>query len=312
MENQIIKILKKYLGEHKKHSSIQYSFVCPKCKKSDRYKLQVNVKKNMFHCWVCEYKGRNIVSLLKNLQASVTDMQELAKLLGVPEIKEIEDTQYKRISLPCDFNSLLMPRKTIYAKAVYDYAIKRKLTPQIMAMYNLGYSLEEKYLNYLIIPSYNISGELNYFQARNIIDDDWRSKFLNPHVERNKIIPFELYVDWNEPIIIVEGFFDINHYLNCLPLLGSAIVKKDEGIPKLVLTLLECQTPKVFIMLDPDAIKKAHDICRILYNYGIEVWFVDISPHKDPGVLSYSQYEHFIENAIKVNEHVLFQMKMRN
>ena len=62
---------------------------------------------------------------------------------------------------------------------------------------------------------------LNYFVTRTY-DNDWR-KYLNPKASRD-IVFNHLYLDFDEPLTIVEGVFDaIKAGENSVPLLGSTI-----------------------------------------------------------------------------------------
>ena len=77
----------------------------------------------------------------------------------------------------------------------------------------------------VIIPSYDEKGELNYFSTRAFLMDAFQ-KFKNPPISRD-IIPFDLYINWDLPIILCEGMFDaIAIRRNAIPLLGKNIQTK--------------------------------------------------------------------------------------
>ena len=78
---------------------------------------------------------------------------------------------------------------------------------------------------YLILPSYDKNGELNFYVSRNIDADTANSfKYKNANVSKNKIIFNEINIDWNIPLTLVEGPLDLlktNDNATCL--LGSAL-----------------------------------------------------------------------------------------
>ena len=63
-----------------------------------------------------------------------------------------------------------------------------------------------KYRNMIIIPSYDKEGTLNYFTARSFEKDPY-IKYRNPDCSRD-IIPFELFINWDSPLVLCEGPFD--------------------------------------------------------------------------------------------------------
>jgi hypothetical protein len=74
----------------------------------------------------------------------------------------------------------------------------------------------------IIIPSYDANGKLNYFTARSFEKDPY-TKYRNPETSRD-IIPFELFINWDLPIILCEGPFDAMAIKrNAIPLFGKNI-----------------------------------------------------------------------------------------
>jgi len=62
-KNQAEKILFDVLGNYKRLSN-EILFFCPDCD-HHKPKLSVNIDKNAFKCWVCDYRGRNIRRLIR-------------------------------------------------------------------------------------------------------------------------------------------------------------------------------------------------------------------------------------------------------
>ena len=56
-------ILKEVLGGFNK-TGHEYLFGCPKCNHHKK-KLSINLDKNVFKCWICDYRGNNLYRLVK-------------------------------------------------------------------------------------------------------------------------------------------------------------------------------------------------------------------------------------------------------
>ena len=85
----LVKIVNSVLGAGKATARGNQAYHCPFCHHS-KPKLEVNFtdgQKNPWHCWVCNKKGTNLVTLLK--QAKAPD-DRLLKLKSMSLIKIIE------------------------------------------------------------------------------------------------------------------------------------------------------------------------------------------------------------------------------
>lgn len=306
MENEILRILSKKLGDYKLEKKLnQYTFYCPFCHHYKK-KLSVSLNDEIYHCWTCNESG-TIFKLLKFVGYT---KEEISKIdFKTKKFINKDGEKSNIIVLPNDYKSILEKNNEIYRKMVLNYAKSRGLTRYHIEYYNLGYSLDDRYINYLIIPSYDCNGDLNYYEARNIFNTDSRPKYLKASIDRSSIVPFESYINWKKPIILVEGFFDINIDFNCLPLFGSVIVGNHDNSSPLIVKLIQEQTPAIFLMLDPDAIKKTYEIAKKLFNLGFAVYFVNIYPNKDPGCLSYKEYKMYLNQAELINDKTLFKMR---
>jgi DNA primase len=112
-------------------------------------------------------------------------------------------------------------------------------------------------MNMVVIPSYNSNGKLNYFTARSFEKDPY-IKYRNPEASRD-IIPFELFINWDLPIILCEGPFDAMAIKrNVIPLFGKNIQ------PALMKKIVESKVEKIYIALDDDAMEQAFKFCDIL------------------------------------------------
>ena len=159
------------------------------------------------------------------------------------------------------------------------YLKNRGITRSDIVRYGIGYCESGPYSKMVIIPSYDEHGNLNFFTGRTYYKDS-SFKHKNPKVSKD-IIGFDLFINWNEPIIIVEGAFDaIAVKRNTIPLFGKII------LDTLKKKIIEKQVKQIYIALDADARSKALDICQYFTDNGIHVYLVELHD-KDPSDIGY-------------------------
>ena len=300
MQTEKINILKNTLGGFERQGK-EYLFTCPKCK-HHKPKLSVNLKKGYFKCWVCDYSGRKISRLIRN-HGSFTDFKQwrsyddqieltdFDKLLSVFK-KEEEAT----LELPSEFNSLVGSNTAFSSLAARRYLRGRAITKGDIQKYMIGFCNEGKYKGYVVVPSFNMSGAVNFFIARNYAGG-WRN-YMNPRVPKSKIIFNELFLDFYQEITVVEGVFDaIKAGNNSVPLLGSTLSEESKLFQKIALY----DTP-VYLALDYDAEAKSIRMIKKLLNYGIEVYKVDTTGFKDVGEMTKEQFNTRKQNAMPMTQ----------
>ena len=109
---------------------------------------------------------------------------------------------------------------------------------------------------------------------------------MNPPTAKSKIIFNELYIDWNEDLVLTEGVFDaIVAGKNSVPILGSSLREQS----KLFKSIITNDTP-VFVALDQDAQEKAADLIQNLIKYGAEVYKVEVTPYNDVGEMPKKEF----------------------
>ena len=62
--NDTLSILQRNLGQYKKTSQGEYLFKCPNCN-HHKSKLQVDINKGWYHCWVCDYSAKSTYNFIK-------------------------------------------------------------------------------------------------------------------------------------------------------------------------------------------------------------------------------------------------------
>jgi len=282
--NQIAakKILRKVLGSQRE-SGGELLFRCPACD-HHKHKLSVNLNKNVFKCWVCDYRGRNVRRLIRRF-GTFTQLQqwdEITNRFDIERFSElfseepIEESK-EQIEFPSEFISLTSKKLPATAKFAYRYLQERGLTDNDILRWKIGYCFNGNYRNRVVIPSFDDDGDINYFVARSHNGDSY--KYKNPRASKD-IIFNELFINWNDDLVLVEGIFDAINAGNAVPILGSTLRSDSRLLRKIVFN----DTP-VYIALDPDAAGKERKIIKTLLRYDIELYKIDVSGYEDIGAM---------------------------
>ena len=296
-------ILDEHLGssiQHRKDGEMSYH--CPFCNHY-KPKLQVNLLTQKWHCWVCDNKGLTIGSLLKKSNAPHQTFQKIKEIYGEVKYSGKNDNAREIVGLPEDYRPLYVTRGTPDYKNALHYVLNvRKLTPIDILRYQIGYCEEGPYAGMIIVPSYNEANMINYYVGRSYYHNA-TIKHKNPPVSKD-IIGFENQINWDEPIIIVEGAFDaIATKRNAIPLFGKKI------LGNLRSKLLTEKVKKLYLALDTDAFKDSIKEVEYFLNNDIEVYVIQL-PGKDPSDIGYTSMVDAINKAKQVDFFDLIKFKM--
>ena len=282
------KIITDILGYYRKLGD-EHLFFCPFCEHHKK-KMSINFSRGVFKCWVCDARGKNAYRIVRKFGSyeqrqkwleleGRLDLSEFDKLFSALNEEEFEQV----IDLPEEFVSLCnrhLPRKS---KRPLDYLFSRGLTKKDVFKWKVGYCDNGRYSGRVVIPSFNNAGFVNYFVARSFVGHQRR--YLNPLCGRD-IIFNELYVDWDEPITLVEGVFDaMVAGDNSIPLLGSTLRENSKLFQAIVLNDIP-----VFLGLDPDADKKTRRMIKDMLKYDIEIRLVNLDGCEDVGSISKQEF----------------------
>tara|TARA_Y100001963_G_scaffold160105_1_gene267882 strand:+ start:329 stop:1252 length:924 start_codon:yes stop_codon:yes gene_type:complete len=300
----LVNLVNTVLGEGKRTARGNQAYICPFCN-HHKPKLEVNFSENKkgynpWHCWVCNKRGTKISALFKQLKTSQDKFTELYKLVN--EEKEFE-TIVKNIDLklPKEYQSLLSSRDIITRHAL-SYLKSRGINKDDIEKYQIGYCETGLYAKMIIIPSYDSNGKLNYFTGRSFEKDPY-VKYRNPNTSRN-IVPFEMFINWNLPLVLCEGPFDaIAIKRNAIPLLGKNIQST------LMKKIITSQVKKIYIALDTDAMKQAVKFAEDFINEGKEVYFVELKD-KDPSEMGFYDFTKLIQSTIPLTQYDLMEKKL--
>jgi|TARA_A100001515_G_scaffold123058_3_gene106750 DNA primase len=207
------------------------------------------------------------------------DLSEFDKFFSEINDEVVEQT----VSIPDEFVSLCNKKLPMSSIKAIEYLKSRGLSKEDILKWKIGYCTGGKYGGRIIIPSFNWDGSANYFIARSFVNNNRR--YLNPPVGRD-IVFNELYVDWDEDVVLVEGVFDaITVGSNAIPILGSTLRENSRLFQQIVLN----DTP-VYLALDHDAEKKRNWIIKSFLRYDIELYIIDTSGYEDIGSMSREEF----------------------
>ena len=301
----LVTLVDSVLGQGKKTSNGNYAYHCPFCH-HHKPKLEINFTENKqgynpWHCWVCNTRGKTIVGLFKKTEASPEKIAEAKSY--VKSGYEVEEIVIKNaLKLPEEFTPLYPIPSGISAKHALFYLKKRNITTEDIIKYNIGYCEFGEYANMIVIPSYNANGELNFFVGRSFEKESFR-KYKNPSVSKD-IIPFELFINWESPIVLCEGPFDAMAIKrNAIPLLGKHI--QNNLMKKIVTSKVE----QIYIALDKDAQKDALDFCEVFMNEGKEVHLIDMED-KDPSEMGFKSFLNLLHKSTPLTLSGLLSRKL--
>lgn len=298
-------VLKSFLGSTYRVGE-EYLFACPKCNHHKK-KLSINIEKDSFKCWVCDYKSPSIFRLVRRY-GSFSQRKQWEDLVGQIDLSAqsdlrtaimsiglaIEPEEELVINLPEEFKTLTSSKTHVSSRRAMRYLKDRGITKSDILRWKIGYCPTGEYEGRVIIPSFNMDGRVNYFIARTY-EDEW-VKYKNPPAQKDVVFN-ELYVDWGSDLIIVEGVFDAIVAGNSIPLLGSSLREDSRLFSKIV----QHDTP-LYIALDADAESKAIKLIESFLKYDMEIYKIDVSGFSDVGTMPKEIFRQRKEAAVPMAE----------
>ena len=257
----LVELLREILGDEKMHYEHrgQISFNCPVCDE-DRNKgnLEVNYLQHVFKCWSCSETNGTHGSMGKLIDLYGNKKHKKVYKLFQPEDTKPKEKPKQKLRLPESF-TLFKDSNPIYPvyKQAYNYLKNRGITDDIIEKYSIGFCDKGSHTGRIIVPSYDIEGELNYYIARSW-DPKSRAKYKNPQAEKDKIIFNQHLIDWKKDVYLVEGVFDGFFLPNSIPMLGKHMSEL------LFNTLYDKVKKNIIIALDGDAWDNALKLYREL------------------------------------------------
>ena len=264
------------------NDGINVSVRCPKCGDSSngKKKLVIRLDNDQHHCWVCDIKGKTLLSTLRKYFPAHVDEYRQKFLKQKSYAITEDDVAPVEIQIPKGFRllSMCMTSHDPDIKDTISYARSRGLSVRDFWYFRLGTCSTGRFRRRLIMPSFDQAGSLNYYVGR-AIDTDTKMKYVNAKVPKKSVVFNEINIDWSSELTLVEGPMDLvkcNENASCL--LGSALSEHYA----LFTNIIRNSTP-ILLAMDPDAAGKAQEIARKLTYYGTNVRMLDVAPFTDVG-----------------------------
>jgi len=303
-----VTILRRVLGDFRPTGG-ERLFHCPNCK-HHKNKLSVNIERDKFQCWHCGYAGKKIYRIIRRF-GSFTDQQswrEISNDIDLSLFDELfNEEKYEEveqvIDLPEHFIFLGRSDLPMSSLPPRHYLAKRGITMDEILFWKIGYCPWGEYKDRIVVPSFNKDGDPNFFVSRTY-KSSW-AKYKNPNVSKD-IIFNELYLDFDQEVVLVEGVFDaIVAGENAVPILGSTLKEQSKLFQKIVQS-----DTAVYFALDPDADSKAYKIMQKLLQYDVDVYKVDLTGFADVGEMTMGQFQERKKQATWVNPDSLLAMQV--
>jgi DNA primase len=265
----------------KTNNQYEVRYCCPSCS-DEGFHLYYNIRKNLFHCFKCGYRGRKTPERAYTEDA-LTEMFDI--LQGK---KEITEAQYSVILPPCDY-----VRKGSLAMR---YMLNRGIPVEKVNAMGCMVSNDPKFENRIIIPVYGLDKAIVFYQARSLLKS-LKPKYLNP------ISPKKGAVFYNmgraiqgriKHLFITEGIFKA---LKFWPLDLPAIAIFGKELTKEQVNKVWAHTKEATIILDPDAFNFAlrmKDQMEVMKPWGhLRV----INSHKAPDDMTVNELKELLEEV---------------
>jgi hypothetical protein len=329
MFQNVYNILVEILGESKQgyysEGTEQYQFDCCRCAEDNdgipdgKHNLEVLLSPSRglkYHCWKCgdtDNMRGNLGTLIKKYGNTLlykqykeeVDTIKKSRLYdinlfgGEDNIEGIETF----LKLPKTYKKIDL--STLRDRRLKSYLEKRCITQDIIDRFNIGYTEWENedwdVRNKIVIPSYDITGDLNFYVCRDYTGKS-KIKYKNCDSDKLNIIFQESLIDWDSSVFLVEGAIDCLFLPNSLSLLGKTLVRKSE----LYNSLLRKTNGKIVICLDGDTdINETKKIYSMLNFSRLrnKIWYIRMGteeiPYKDFGELYESEGKSGILRAVR-------------
>lgn len=253
----------------------EYRICCPWCELTTgeadtKYKLQLNPKKGIWHCFKCDVGGTADLSWLGKLE--VRDRDDVEFDMGPPD-------GYVSLQTASD-------RRGLAVKPYVEYLLARGMNDSHFGPLRVGCCLKGKYANRVIIPDIQMSATTKQFGwhgfVARAIYKHMRPKYLYPAGMKKARQVWGINTTEVDEVFVVEGVFD------ALPLVPHAVAVYGKNISEEQLDVLaDLHTKRLIVCFDGDAWEECHIAAMRLSLRGCraEVGWCKLPPATDPGEL---------------------------
>jgi len=248
MKDKVLAKLSDAMGRHKEDHDEAIFEVCPSCENS-RWNMNVNIEKNVFHCWACDYAG-TIYKLFRDLKLSFDF--DIAFTKNEPKVEQNEN------------DDAVLPEDTVEIKdspsrqVIIKYLKSRGMVESDIEKYNIMWC---PLTGRILFAFYNPMGDLIFWNARTIYKDV-KPKYIHAAVsKKTRILKYD---GESKEIFLVEGVFDaiaVNKLGKSVIMLMGSSVSED------LKAYLRLKKQSVVICLDSDMTDKQAKLEKDLKSY---------------------------------------------
>lgn len=273
-----------------------FAFCVNGCHATKR-KLQINVKKNIFKCWVCSYSG----SIFKFLKAYATVSQREQYFRTLDNLFSEQSATWrsaKILDLPSSFCLLQNNTNSPLGRKSVEYLESNNIDINFAIQNKVGYCTDGEFANMIVFLSFDRNGKLNFYQGRNLFNIG--KKYHSCEQKSKDIVFNEFLLNYSKQIILVESvksFLRHKTIENIVPILGSTLRDNYYLFQELIIN----NCPKVVVALDPDAKIKSLKITQEFAKHGVEVLFADIKK-KQPDEMDTNEFIECIKSGSSINK----------
>jgi len=290
--------IERAFGKAEIYSKGNIQVKCPKCLKQHqrmglplrKRKLAINILMgDIFHCWVCGYRGR-LTMALRDYCSSGLLIEYLKRFADQKTLTAVADSKSKKkeIRLPPDFKFLAFHQnsKNFNIKRALNYAKKRGLTERDLWYFKVGISDDWPWVNRLLFPSFDKEGNFNYMVGRSYVKNAKYAYWDTP-IDATSIVFNESNIDWKSEVTITEGILDlVKCNDNAVPLLGSDL----KAYSALFGMIIKHNTPVLLAMDQDMAYKKMPGIVDLFLKTGIKLRVLPMGEYGDVGDMTKEEF----------------------
>lgn len=254
----------------------QIKVCCPRCQEEagllepdGKFNLEINTEKEVFKCWKCsspQFSGTlwKLIKLYGNKQ-DLDNYKEFRPFFFGDKFGKDDEYIPTSVDLPSEFISFkdFDVNNPLHLEPYLYMIQERNIPKETLIEYNIGFALEGKYKNRVIIPSFDRNMKVNYFVSRLYYKPKFKTKtpYLNPKIILNDIVFNEYRINWDMELFIFEGAMDYLSYdINSTILSGKVMTER-------LLSMIRYYKPPITFVLDNDAIKSVISQVFLLYNF---------------------------------------------
>ena len=126
-------------------SGSEMLFHCPKCEHHKR-KLSINIEKDAWKCWVCDWSGRNLTKIVRRY-GDLYHKKKWSELVNKVDLASFEEKMFaiaeeepeQRVELPKEFKSLANKNIPRSAGQALRYLRDRGIKKDDIIRWKIGY-----------------------------------------------------------------------------------------------------------------------------------------------------------------------------